>query len=726
MKPVVIAAFTALSLAACHSSPPGTGEPSDVASNAQMPAGAPAAAFARPAVLPEPAAWPFRQGAPGLSGSGRYAWGAYYWSDFLYDANGALGLDPPVDHYGSPTGGGMRYPDEANLAENGADIFRVGIGADPAASYWRVDWLTLVEGATPIAAFGIDHGAGGLDALTAWPGVPRLKSAGVDAVLLVSAAGYRLLAADGSELGAGPVSVDLPSQSFVARVPRSQLQIGGVWSIRLVSGLHDGRGGFRDEMAQFAGPPTAPPVFNATFRDYSDENAEQNFWMDLGQAQALAHGDISAFAGELDWARLDPASAEPEAPLTGFINRWYVSSIDPMTEYGRVGIDRATGIAGGHPVYLDKVQPYALFVPDDYAPGTPTPLTLTLHSGFQMHNQYGATMPNFMAEACAGRAVFCLSTQGRGPAGDFEGDAEVDLWEAWADVARRYTLDPERVHSSGYSMGGNSTLRLLMKYPDIFAGGVVIAGGDDRVIDLRLLPNLRWSGYYHAHSSLDQMVPFPEARAIADGLRALGYAYVFDHFLLEDHVGWALNDMLYPAFTDAAQWLVNDAPQTAKQNPGRIDFNWFPAEVDERLGVGPVGPWWLENLRAAEGAEIATIRVRSGGRPERTIEDLPFDTALLPTPTPHHRERQTWALGSAPPREDVLELDLGQVAQLGIDLLGAGLDAAHAITLKLSSDSPVRLILRRADLIRALDFPAGQGQSYVLDRRLQQGPPAPG
>lgn len=687
--------------------------------SSQIPAGAPAAAFASPAVLPEPESWPFKQGAPGISGTGRYAWGAYYWSDFLYDANGALGGDPPADHYGSPTGGGMRYPDEPGMAENGADVFRVGMAADKDASWWRVDWQTLADVNVPVAAFGLDFEAGGLDASTEWPGVPRLRSAGVDAVLMLSAAGYQLLGADGALLGSGEVFVDLASQSFVARVPRDQLPVSDQWQVRLVAGLHDGAGGFRDEMPAFAGPPTAPPVFNAAFRDYSHEPVEQNFWKDLGQAQALAEGDISAFVITLDWSRLDIDIAEPEATPVGLVNRWYVSSIDPLEEYGRVGIDRATGIAGGHPVYLDKVQPYALWIPASYSPSQPAPLTLTLHSGSQMHNQYGVTTPNFIAEACEARGAICLSTLGRGPAGDFEGDAELDLWEAWHDVDLHYELDPKRVHSTGYSMGGNTTLRLLMKYPDVIAGGIVIAGGDDRVIDLNLLPNLRWSGYYHAHGSLDEQVPFPEGRVIADTLKALGYQYVFDHFLTEDHVAWALKDMLYPAFTDAAQWLTNESPATQKDNPGLIDFHWLPGDVNERLGVGPHGPWWLEKLKAAEGAAIARIQARSGGRPEAAIDAVAFETSYSPTPTAHQRESQYWVLGETPTAENVLELSLVQVSQLGIDLVGAGLAQASTITLMVDTDVPVRLLLRNEAMTGVLDIGPGEGQLLELDRDLQ-------
>ncbi len=683
-----------------------------------VPSGAPAAAFTPEARMPEPAGWPFEQGAPRISGTGRYAWGAYYWTDFVYDANGGLGIDPPADHYGSPTGGGFRYPADPAMAGNGADIFRVAIGQSAGASWWRVDWQTLADAGTPVAAFGLDFADGGLDNNASWPAVPRLRAAGVDAVLILAAQGYRLLNAAGELIAQGEVSVDLASQSFVAELPQNLLSTDGVWTVFLAAGLNDGSGGFRDEMASFAGLPSEPPVFNVAFRDYADESVEKNFWMDMGQAQALSAGDISPFSARIDWARMQPEAAEPTPHLTGYINRWYVSSVDPQAVYGRRGIDRDMALANGHPVYLDKVQPYGLYVPAGLDPLVPAPLTLMLHSGSQMHNQYGATTPNFIARVCEERGALCLTTLGRGPSGDFEGDAELDLWEAWKDVARHYRLDPERTHSSGYSMGGNSTLRLLMKYPDVLAGGIVLAGGDDRVIDLALLPNLRWHGYYHAQGSFDQMVPFPEARAIADELKALGYQYVLDHFLLEDHVAWALKDMLYPAFDDAARWLIEDAPPARKRNPGLINFNWAPGDVRPDLGVGPLGPWWLGDLQAADERRIASISAHSGARPEAAILDLEFTTTPLTEPTPHLQERQRWVLGPAPEPADELRLSLNNVLALSIDLHGAGLGDAEFLRLHISSDSPGRLLLRNSGRFAGQEvfFTASEGQTFELGR----------
>ena len=46
----------------------------------------------------------------------------------------------------------------------------------------------------------------------------------------------------------------------------------------------------------------------------------------------------------------------------------------------------------------------------------------------------------------------------------------------WADMAARYTLDPEWTAISGYSMGGYATYKLGTQFPDLFAKGQPVVG----------------------------------------------------------------------------------------------------------------------------------------------------------------------------------------------------------------------------------------------------------
>lgn len=666
--------------------------------NSRIPSGAPPAAFQPPPALPTIDAWPFPEGAPRTSGTGRYAHGAFYWTDFLYDATGAKGPNAPVYRAGTPSGGTMIYPD-APQAGNGADLFRIGIARDAEATYWRVDWQTLTSVDVPIAAFALDFRAGGILPFPAghWPGVPRLGSEGVDAVLLISANGYRLLNAQGIALASGEVAADLESRSFVARVPHSAWSpdFSAPWTVRLAAGLNDGQGNFRDTMADFMGLASQPPVFNLGFRDYQDEPAANNTWFNETQAQSLAVSDANPFAVELDWGRM--GETEPEPLGHGYFNRWYVSSLGPGV-FGRAGVDTEPAAVTGDPVYFDRVQPYGIYIPEgyDFANPYPVPLTLMLHSLTQNHNQYGATVPHFQRDGCEVRNSICLTTLGRGPAGSYQNHAEVDLWEAWHDVASQFALDPDRTISSGYSMGANGTIRLLIKYPDVFAAGVVLAGSQDNEPGISQLENIKWNGYYHAHGTFDELIPFPEARATIDRIKALGYRYTFDHYLAEDHIVWTLKDEAYSAFAAAADWMTNTAPMTRKRNPGEIIYRWRSSDIDAALGIGPVGPWWIGGLATSEEGIVPRVHAVSAGRPERRIENVVFvnNIALdFDTPSPRLREQQAWALGEAPPAGGLLTLELNDVSQLSVDLLGAGIAERGDKLIRLSTNRPLDLTL---------------------------------
>lgn len=698
--------------------------------NTRMPSGVPPAALDSEPLLPEPAdsVWPFPQGAPRTCGTGRYAYGAFYWTDFLYDATGAIGANIPLYRIATPTGGTFRYPDDPKYAGNGADIFRVGIGKRGRYTYWRVDWQTLVAPGAPIAAFALDYQPGEINN-GQWPGVPHLYADGIDAVLLVSSDGVFLATGSDHRKRVGSVTVDMAAHAMVAKVAEAQLPVAptGKWKIYLASGLNDGSGRFRTDVLKFGGLPTEPPVFNLAFRSYRQEKPLDNFWLNAAQALALTLGNAGPFYVTLDWGRL--GVTEPQPFVGGYSNRWYVSSVS--AQYLQKHYGRSAGVADGPaditavPQFFDRVQPYGLYVPESYNPDDPAPtaFTLLLHSSTQNHNQFAASAPHFMKGMCEQRDSICLMPLGRGPNGGYRNDAEVDLWDAWHNVARYFNLDPDRTVIAGYSMGAHATIRLMARYPDVFAAGVVLAGShvDANTNALPDMANLRWNGYYQAGGLLDELVPYPEVRATVDAMKANGFRYTYDLYLIEDHILWPLKDELYSAFLPAINWLKNAAPETRKQHPGVITYFWTPCSNKPELGVGPVGPWWLGDVKAAVSCQAegttpyASIKAHSGGRPERPVVDLKDSRAPhldLASPSPYVREQQRWVLGPAPPPTGLLTLDLNGVARLSVDLQGAGIAQRRDKRITGTTDVPVTLILTGLkDGCRVVT----SGQAYVVD-----------
>jgi predicted esterase len=65
---------------------------------------------------------------------------------------------------------------------------------------------------------------------------------------------------------------------------------------------------------------------------------------------------------------------------------------------------------------------------------------------------------------------------GRGNLG-YRGVGEMDVWEAYEDVHRLFTIDRDRRYLFGFSMGGGGTWSLGQRTPDQWAAVAVLAGG---------------------------------------------------------------------------------------------------------------------------------------------------------------------------------------------------------------------------------------------------------
>ena len=147
--------------------------------------------------------------------------------------------------------------------------------------------------------------------------------------------------------------------------------------------------------------------------------------------------------------------------------------------------------------YTDKKgvkMPYRLFVPPKYESAKKYPLILWLHGGTgrgsnnegQISNENEAgTHVWTMPENQSAFPVFVLAPQ----CAQEENWSEPDLNEVGAPlqsaldilalVQKDYSIDHQRVYLAGQSMGGLGVWALLQKYPEQWAGAVVIASFDN-------------------------------------------------------------------------------------------------------------------------------------------------------------------------------------------------------------------------------------------------------
>ncbi|HVT22861.1 MAG TPA: peptidase [Mycobacteriales bacterium] len=505
---------------------------------AGLPAGVPEAARLPEPKLPEPprSAWPFPNAFSRTSGTGRLDDGALLWTDWVYDDHGAAavaGLPLSADATVSllaPTQGLASYP-TGPAHGNGADIFRAGVGLTARASYWRVDWNTLVNPDVPVAVWVFDTDADRSTGVAAWPAQAGVSSPGIDHALVVSAKSVRLYdlrrgrSVDVLAHG-GRLAVDRSSRSFVVRVPRALLKVSGRWRIRLGAGLASAGGRELSPAVYSSGLNAAqaarlPRLYNVTFRTVHQEppvyragtsdaqvaalealwqntpvNAALgldgisravtgNFWMEDHQADALAHNNVSAFSRVVDWARLARHVVTREPRPRGYSNRWYVSRLD----LGQGVIPNPALVSPGdlRPNYLGRVQPYAVYVPRHVSLHQRLPLTWIEHSLDVNFNQYGALNPHLIQQECQQRQSICATTEGFAPDGWYFDEAEQDFWSVWHALATSYRLDPRRTVMSGYSMGGWASYKLPLEHPDLFSQAMPLEGPPNcgvRIIEL--------------------------------------------------------------------------------------------------------------------------------------------------------------------------------------------------------------------------------------------------
>jgi predicted esterase len=129
----------------------------------------------------------------------------------------------------------------------------------------------------------------------------------------------------------------------------------------------------------------------------------------------------------------------------------------------------------------DTEQPYGLYLPRGYNPRKRYPLVVSLHGAgsnhrlnlrrvFGMSNAGGETDVEATRYFPALKDVdyIVVSPFARGTMG-YQSLAEKDVYDALADVRRRFSIDEDRIYLTGLSMGGGGTLWLGLTRPDLWA-----------------------------------------------------------------------------------------------------------------------------------------------------------------------------------------------------------------------------------------------------------------
>jgi Putative esterase len=685
-----------------------------------------------------------------ISGSSAYRRGEFLYQDWLYDDHGARGQRDPgdprrrVDEGAATPNGSYTYPTAPGYVGNAADFVELRVKPLETATAFRVTLSSLVDpslvaftiaiGGTPGILHDLPHGAG--------------ARAPADLFLTVHGDRADLVdAGTGQPAGTPSVEVDFARRQFDVRVAHSDWD-PGQRTVRFAAGagLWDTAAGryLLPQAAATAGAPggaggltTPSALFNVAFR-YQEPFQPPDFtvltnatwWRDRLQAQALARNDISQFFAQVDFGKLatgvddDMPGQLGGVPQSGPMNRILASRFD----LGQ-GIDFSKScLPGTLPAsctgeYLGRLQPYSVYVPRKPAPPLGYGLTLLLHSYGGTYNQY-STSRNQSQLGDRGDGSIVITPEGRGPDGWYLDYAGADTFEVWADVARRYRLDPDWTAISGYSMGGYGTFKLATQYPDLFARaettvgpsgeGIPVARTRPQLESLRNIPILMWAG------GADASVPVEDTGPQADRLDALGYRYEYDLFLGAIHLLLAFNDQYQP---------VADFLGTARvdRSPPHVSYVYNPATDYPAAGTSAGHAYWVSGVKlrdAAANGGRGLVDVRSDGF---GVGDPAASATARGTGTltggqlfglAYTAQSKTWGAAPVTGTGDRLVVSATNVASLTIDPIRARVtcDAEVDVT----SDGPVEVTLAGCEGRRCASAP-GNGRGHAYGRCKERG-----
>ena len=669
-----------------------------------------------------------------VSGATAYRRGELVYQDFLYDDHGAAGV---LDHVGAtfqannafaPPTGTYSYPTDPAYASNAADLVELRVKPLADATAFRVTLNSLSEP----ARVGFTVALGSSPAAVPWP-----HGAGVSspAQLFLTVHGHTaalLDAATGAPRSPAPsVTVDVGRRQFEVIVPHAAWDPGRR-TVRMAAGvgLWDGAGdrylapqAVATDTTPGGAAPSGAALVNLAFRgsepnpDPSIVNAavtlgdaaatfkaDGSWWRERAQADALRSGDVSPFFADVDFAKLAAGKTDDSGvPKSGRIDRIFASRFS----FGQ-GVDLTktcprfpTSCEG---VLRGQLQTYALYVPRGAAPSRGWGLTLLLHALNANHNLYaGSKLASQLGERGAGSLV--LTPGARGLDGDYTDYTEADVFEAWADLARHYRIDPDWTAVGGFSMGGGGAYKLSERWPDLFARawGMGASTKDDGnqaqwLAALRNIPVMTWVG------AEDEGTTPADSESSISGLGAAGLRFVYDLFATADHGTLFVNDEFAPVADFLGTHRVDrDPPHVSYVVDRRSDF---PA-----AGVVADHAYWLSDLRVRDpqSSPVANADARSEGfgagdpTPLGTQSSAGVLDGGRKGPMAYQRSEQDWGPAPPAPRADVLVFDATNLASATVDLRRARLSCGARLEVK--TDGPLALTLAGCDQTRT--FGAG-------------------
>lgn len=579
-----------------------------------------------------------------------------------------------------------------------ADLEEARVAADTTRLLFLVRTAGMTDACRTAVLLLIDTEAGGRYAA---PGGVRT---GAEWAFL--AAGTRVVQASfkGDNIAA-PFEVATNSADYTNAieigVPRSLLGAGAP-KVALATALLDESGTGVEKIARGDGKAD---LVNVAFR--FDEPTR--IWMDSEQAEALRAGSIDRYLVPVDLAKLLGGYTETFQPQNGYWERIYVSD----SPVNREVTDDS--------YFQGAFQHYGVYLPSTYRPGRAAPATWWTHYRGGHAHDAAAWVPGLMRHLGEQQGNIVISPGARGTSSWYVGRGHEDFLETWDDSMATFSIDPDRVYISGYSMGGFASWLLGMLYPDRWAGAFPTSGpptqglwagvgeasgsqneGDAQAqLTFHIIENARNVPYVIYHGTNDELVPSPGVARMASRFTELGYRnrlYLFPGY---EHYTHAIVD----EWVAAAQYLNGFRRDP---NPAHVTYRVWPAieRAVETVSVpeGAVldytfdGAYWVDGLTVRGNTKdistMGTIDAVSYALGLPTVISVPeAGIVALGQTTPFVMTGLNWLETGREPTRNAFALGLDHIATASLDVARMALKTNRPIVGTVTSDGPALLRL---------------------------------
>ena len=184
----------------------------------------------------------------------------------------------------------------------------------------------------------------------------------------------------------------------------------------------------------------------------------------------------------------------------------------------------------------NTLQPYRLFIPEQYGFEKPSPLVVALHGmGGDENTLFDGYGAGALRREAARVGFMVVCPKGRDSASMYRGAAGQDVMDVLAEVERDYPIDTKRIFLMGHSMGAYGTWSIAMAHPEVFAALGPISGGGDPagMAGIKHIPE------YVVHGDDDRTVNVSQSRRMVEAGKQAGANIVYREIAGGSHVSVA-------------------------------------------------------------------------------------------------------------------------------------------------------------------------------------------